>query len=769
MTSLSESSSFSPTSVSGCKLWLDAADTSTFIMNGSNISSWIDKTGNGFNVIQASAGSQPTRDTNSVVFGYSSTLQFSGSVGIHENSYTAYMIYKCQIVESGINLLDCRDSTTGYMFVNIQFFSWTASAAAYSRAWTPTQNITILGFNNTPAFIYNKSVNGSSFSPGGDGWSPNGAASYFRIGGFPGNIYECLLYTRSVTSAEHNQITGYLAWKWSVQNLLPVGHPNYSVNGFPSPPFPLFALPTSAFRASTNPALFSPTSIAGCQLWLDAADTSSASMTLSGNNVSVWKDKSGTGNNAVGTVPPTYDSASKYVLFNGSTQYFTLPDGTYPFGNTPYSIFIVAYTRNAGNPQWVVCGGGESTNQALGLLFYYTNAVWHSWWINEYRFDNSITNNVPAIVNISYATSRSIIVNGGTASVNNAGSRSSTNSPNFIGRRPGGQFFDGGLAECIVFNSEISVFQRQQVEGYLAWKWGIQGSLPVGHPNYSVNGTVVGPFPLSVLPTTPFKIQLLPFNVTTTFTYTGADQTYVVPANITRITVYMWAAGGQGTTTINGSFYGGAGAYVEGVLAVTPGETLTIYVGQRGTPGPTFAYKNGGYNSAGDLGTGTAGGRSGIARSSTNIVAVGAGGGGGGNGNGGAGGISSGSAGTGTNPGGGGTQSAGGTAASSSYNSGGVGQNFGGGTGPGAYGGSGGDGFYGGGGGAAFGSGQLGGGGGGGSSLTSNLTSLVTFVSSNGYSAPNTSSPYYTSNIAAGGLGTSGTAGNGLVVILYSN
>jgi hypothetical protein len=731
-------------------------------MNGSNISSWIDKTGNGFNVIQASAGSQPTRDANSVVFGYSSTLQFSGSVGIHENSYTAYMIYKCQIVESGINLLDCRDSTTGYMFVNIQFFSWTASAAAYSRAWTPTQNITILGFNNTPAFIYNKSVNGSSFSPGGDGWSPNGAASYFRIGGFPGNIYECLLYTRSVTSAEHNQITGYLAWKWSVQNLLPVGHPNYSVNGFPSPPFPLFALPTSAFRASTNPALFSPTSIAGCQLWLDGSDPAgTGTPPANGATVSTWVDKSGLGNNFSGSATYGLDATYNKYRLNFGGNAFNKVGASSLVTNSTYCIFTVhRFYSNSGGPGHIYRGGGNWFRQHNQFVNWITDRDPEGYiYVNA----NDIGINGIGCLNTPTTTSAVGYLNG--TSVGSSLKGSGTNFSFYIG----GEGLSAAIFEILVYNIGLTDSQRQQVEGYLAWKWGIQGSLPGAHPNYSVNGTVVGPFPLSLLPTTPFKIQILPFNVTTTFTYTGADQTYVVPANITRITVYMWAAGGQGTTTINGSFYGGAGAYVEGVLAVTPGETLTIYVGQRGTPGPTFAYKNGGYNSAGDLGTGTAGGRSGIARSSTNIVAVGAGGGGGGNGNGGAGGITSGSAGTGTNPGGGGTQSAGGTAASSSYNSGGVGQNFGGGTGPGAYGGSGGDGFYGGGGGAAFGSGQLGGGGGGGSSLTSNLTSLVTFVSSNGYSAPNTSSPYYTSNIAAGGLGTSGTAGNGLVVILYSN
>ena len=40
----------------------------------------------------------------------------------------------------------------------------------------------------------------------------------------------------------------------------------------------------------------------------------------------------------------------------------------------------------------------------------------------------------------------------------------------------------GDLAELIWYNAPLSVSNRQRVEGYLAWKWGLQANLPVGHP-----------------------------------------------------------------------------------------------------------------------------------------------------------------------------------------------------------------------------------------------------------------------------------------------
>jgi hypothetical protein len=42
----------------------------------------------------------------------------------------------------------------------------------------------------------------------------------------------------------------------------------------------------------------------------------------------------------------------------------------------------------------------------------------------------------------------------------------------------------GYIYELIVFKTEVNTQTRQSVEGYLAWKWGIQNSLPTTHPYY---------------------------------------------------------------------------------------------------------------------------------------------------------------------------------------------------------------------------------------------------------------------------------------------
>ncbi len=72
--------------------------------------------------------------------------------------------------------------------------------------------------------------------------------------------------------------------------------------------------------------IFAPTQVPGCSLWLDAADTTTIS--LSGSVITAWRDKSGAGNNATPNNSPTYVSgATPYVATRSGNQSFTLPAG----------------------------------------------------------------------------------------------------------------------------------------------------------------------------------------------------------------------------------------------------------------------------------------------------------------------------------------------------------------------------------------------------------------------------------------------------------
>lgn len=131
-----------------------------------------------------------------------------------------------------------------------------------------------------------------------------------------------------------------------------------------------------------------------------------------------------------------------------------------------------------------------------------------------------------------------------------------------------------------------------------------------------------------------FSGLMLNAQTTVIYSYTGAVQTFVVPACVTSIIVD--ASGGKGGN--NGGVAGGMGGRVQATIPVTPGETLNVYVGELGINTSTNSpagYNGGGgvysYVSAGTAGTG--GGASDIRRSpytSANRLVVAGGGGGGG-------------------------------------------------------------------------------------------------------------------------------------------
>ncbi len=108
-----------------------------------------------------------------------------------------------------------------------------------------------------------------------------------------------------------------------------------------------------------------------------------------------------------------------------------------------------------------------------------------------------------------------------------------------------------------------------------------------------------------------------------TFGYTGAPQTYIVPAGVTSIRVDMAGAQAFNAGNVTPSTKGGR---VQGVLKVTPGQTLTIYVGgingYNGGGTGTFASGRGGSNGGG----GTDVRLGGAALSNRVLVAAGSGG-----------------------------------------------------------------------------------------------------------------------------------------------
>jgi len=261
--------------------------------------------------------------------------------------------------------------------------------------------------------------------------------------------------------------------------------------------FAFFSRVLSSYEVSTiytEIVPFSPTSIAGIQLWLDGNDPAgTGTQPANGATVSTWVDKSGNGYNA--TVAPsrvvgTYSTSFRAVNFaTSSTGYIT----SYSAAPTNETMFVVFNNPSPSSGNNIIIGG---VSGARSLGAGYTNAgtgtvgnlntqiVWLA-------STGTYTAGTTVLTTSQFTSSTNTIsLNGGTAASGGAPGFTA-GRVTYLGVDATNSFYHyvGYAMEIIFYNSVLSTNDRQKIEGYLAWKWGIQASLPVGHPYKSAAPT----------------------------------------------------------------------------------------------------------------------------------------------------------------------------------------------------------------------------------------------------------------------------------------
>ncbi|MFM5960147.1 MAG: hypothetical protein ACKOQ2_23825, partial [Dolichospermum sp.] len=109
-------------------LWLDAADASTIILNGSTVSQWRDKSGNGRNATQATAANQPVLATNSQ----------NGQNGITFDGVNDYLVFSSALLQTTHSLFIVFKPTIKSVTGTI-FGQW-ASGQTGRYLWNVNQN-----------------------------------------------------------------------------------------------------------------------------------------------------------------------------------------------------------------------------------------------------------------------------------------------------------------------------------------------------------------------------------------------------------------------------------------------------------------------------------------------------------------------------------------------------------------------------------------------------------------------------------------------------
>lgn len=241
--------------------------------------------------------------------------------------------------------------------------------------------------------------------------------------------------------------------------------------------------------AAGGPSTWLPSDLgASLVAWFDAKTASS--ITASSGAVSQWDDLSGNGYHATQSTAgakPSSTSRSGWIGFDGSSDFLSLPSGV-SFSSTSRCVAGVA------NPT-----SGETGHDALigangvnGYSFYLRHAVTGGERAGITKTNVSFFAQGPYssadadqvfLGNLTSSTWR-VSVNG-TAVTGTHSQTFSSNLSGFIGKNVLGStsydFMYGSIGE-IVIATEISQANQQKLEGYLAWRWGLEGNLPNDHP-----------------------------------------------------------------------------------------------------------------------------------------------------------------------------------------------------------------------------------------------------------------------------------------------
>jgi hypothetical protein len=185
---------------------------------------------------------------------------------------------------------------------------------------------------------------------------------------------------------------------------------------------------------------------------------------------------------------------------SGAGYYSLSPTSQLPAVQSNYfSMFIVE--RIQGGSYGLLTGGSSAATNTNNVFSYIPlNLSGVSW-----SFINNDLNVVTGISSFTSAaaqptriwsaaftpSNRSVYQNGILLGSNTANARLSSWSNATIGYSAHANlYYTGQYREFAMVLGEVSAANRQRMEGYLAWKWGLVGALPSNHPYKNVQPTV---------------------------------------------------------------------------------------------------------------------------------------------------------------------------------------------------------------------------------------------------------------------------------------
>lgn len=224
--------------------------------------------------------------------------------------------------------------------------------------------------------------------------------------------------------------------------------------------------------SSTPGSSFQPTSITGGFLWLDASILSGSD----GTGITTWSSATPSYSyfmTGTATLRTGILNGLKVMQFSTS-QNMSLSAG---ITSTTFTFFFVS-RQTGGTNRRVFIGNG---NKLYGYWGGGKNQLYMEGWISAVGSPSSDTSWDIYTITRNSSGGGNFLRYGNT--LYTFGSSSAGLDGFYIntGGCCGGETSDCQIAEVILYNTTLTDAQCRQVEGYLAWKWGLQGSLPSGH------------------------------------------------------------------------------------------------------------------------------------------------------------------------------------------------------------------------------------------------------------------------------------------------
>jgi hypothetical protein len=488
-------------------------------LSSGSLTQWNDKSGNGRNLTAISGYANATVSSafqNGLnVFNFSGNGLYRTAGGAVVYPQDCYIVVALKSTTAHVDVLGMGD-TGNDNFNSLTFGEYSASrwhngSSGFSRTpncvssttenstsflliqWSIANNNFLLRRNGTQL------VQTASYTYGFN----NSSTSVFQIGfrhtnltaaNFSGYIGEIIVFNSQLGTTQQQQVESYLAQKWGLVGSLPSGHP---------------ALRTIIYRAPRAITLtmtpfftgFTPRQIPGLGLWLDGADSSSIT---TATGVSQWNDKSGNGYNLTQGNTGSQPTRTGNLLNFVSNYNMNIPQAAVNNASTWSMFFLV---NPIASVNWFMAKQRDGVNSynifsttqtgGPGPNAYFTGST-NFLYVRMFNAGTlaasaaALTMSQLQLLAFIYdGTSMFIYINGNLSSttVGSFAIQNDTSATNFLL----GQWFGNGtnynssgnfqLGELIYFNTFLAATQRQQIESYLAQKWGLVSSLPGGHLN----------------------------------------------------------------------------------------------------------------------------------------------------------------------------------------------------------------------------------------------------------------------------------------------